>query len=408
MNTKKMSDIQPALPAPQDDENAFQWNLRLKPKFATDGLPVSFVRSRMPRDNTYTPPFGMDYEKLGDMENHEYALPYIVSSKNARDIVRSGNFMPGQFDIWNKNEKGGNGKYQGKYVDIDGDKIPEFVVTRDGKTVAVNGYTTRKSDFPFRAEFYKGVPNPKDRSDLAKQGITMNKWLTQHYYNPVYSPDGSEILEWKGENPTTARFKEKYAKYKTHRPYALSSYQAFAQFLVKPAVKAAFENIANNIPEKVKVARKVAGKLAEKTLGWKAFDLQLTAYLYYLAVKKPFIEQCPREKLAAYQKEFVEYKQRKIPEFQVNWNDPQLETRPEYKEFLDWLFKKKEPKEVVKAGLNNTLSNQNARDNTVENFKDRIIAFIKSTPGFDQELDAEWDATLQNLDQQYSFGYAQE
>ena len=69
-------------------------------------------------------------------------IAQIVGSKRFRDIKRSGNFMPGQFDIWNAKETGGNNQYWGGYQDVDGDGLAhEFVVRREKETgpmVAVN------------------------------------------------------------------------------------------------------------------------------------------------------------------------------------------------------------------------------------------------------------------------------
>ena len=76
-------------------------------------------------------------------------IAQIVGSKNYRDIKRSGNFMPGQFEIWNAKETGGNNQYWGNYQDVDGDGLAhEFVVRRgdeNGPMIAVNGYTTKRS-----------------------------------------------------------------------------------------------------------------------------------------------------------------------------------------------------------------------------------------------------------------------
>ena len=96
-------------------------------------------------------------------------IAQIVGSKRYRDIKRSGNFMPGQFDIWNEKEKGGNRKYWGGYQDVDGDGLEhEFVVRRGdkhGPMVAVNGYTTKQSDWGARRLFYEAYPTRKLRSE---------------------------------------------------------------------------------------------------------------------------------------------------------------------------------------------------------------------------------------------------
>ena len=94
-------------------------------------------------------------------------IAQIVGSKRFRDIKRSGNFMPGQFDIWNAKETGGNNQYWGGYQDVDGDGLAhEFVVRREKETgpmVAVNGYTTKRSDWAARKTFYENNPSREDR-----------------------------------------------------------------------------------------------------------------------------------------------------------------------------------------------------------------------------------------------------
>lgn len=85
----------------------------------------------------------------------------IVSSKNHQDIVRRNNFMPGQFKEWNSNPSGGNNKYWGGDYDYDKDGINEFAVRRDdeqGPIVAVNGYTTKQSDWLARRKVYEDNP----------------------------------------------------------------------------------------------------------------------------------------------------------------------------------------------------------------------------------------------------------
>ena len=120
-------------------------------------------------------------------------LAQIVGSKAYRDIKRSGNFMPGQFKLWNDSENGGNGKYWGGYQDADGDGLAhEFVVRRGtatGPMIAVNGYTTKQSDWAGRKAFYEAYPKRKDR-----KGKTVKSYMQEEYYVPTY--DGMQIKEW--------------------------------------------------------------------------------------------------------------------------------------------------------------------------------------------------------------------
>ena len=121
-------------------------------------------------------------------------LAQIVGSKMFRDITRSSNFMPGQFYKWNDAKNGGNKKYWGGYEDIDGDGLPhEFVVHRGGSTgpiIAVNGYTTKRSDWPARRAFFEEKPTRKER-----KGMTAKSYMRDEYYGPQYN--GMTIDGWR-------------------------------------------------------------------------------------------------------------------------------------------------------------------------------------------------------------------
>ena len=84
-------------------------------------------------------------------------IAQIVGSKNYRDIKRSGNFT------------GGNNQYWGGYQDVDGDGLAHELVVRrgdeTGQMIAVNGYTTKRSDWPARRKFYEAYPNRSDRKN---------------------------------------------------------------------------------------------------------------------------------------------------------------------------------------------------------------------------------------------------
>ena len=108
-------------------------------------------------------------------------LAQIVGSRAYRDINRSGKFMPGQFQIWNASETGGNNKFWGGYEDADGDGLAhEFVVRRgtaSGPMTAVNGYTTKHSDWVGRKAFYEAYPKRADR-----KGKTVKSFMRDEYY----------------------------------------------------------------------------------------------------------------------------------------------------------------------------------------------------------------------------------
>ena len=164
-------------------------------------------------------------------------LAQIVGSRAYRDINRSGKFMPGQFQIWNDSENGGNGKYWGGYEDADGDGLAhEFVVRRGtatGPMIAVNGYTTKQSDWAGRKAFYEAYPKRKDR-----KGKTVKSYMQEEYYVPTY--DGMKIKEW-GIQPGSGDDEfagEEWNRYKKYTPKELTPYQTVNKYIVMPALEA--------------------------------------------------------------------------------------------------------------------------------------------------------------------------
>lgn len=164
-------------------------------------------------------------------------LAQIVGSRNYRDVKRSANFMPGQFELWNKNEKGGNGKYWGGYQDVDDDGINEFVVRRGedntGPMIAVNGYTTKRSDWGARELYYQDNPTKALRSENGPLKKYMHK-----FYGPTYDKKTGKITEWgikpgSDEDPLHNKMYDRYIKY---TPKNLSPYQAFQKYVVTPAL----------------------------------------------------------------------------------------------------------------------------------------------------------------------------
>ena len=133
--------------------------------------------------------------KYDDPQPDIDALLSVVGSKRARDIVRKNRFMSkAAFDEWNKSSTGGRGKYWGDYVDIDEDGMHEFVVRRggeDGRLVAVNGYTTKASDWAVRKPYYDQYPKigerPKDglrgfvKRELFKEEVDEYGYPTEAY-----------------------------------------------------------------------------------------------------------------------------------------------------------------------------------------------------------------------------------
>ena len=352
----------PQLPGPNDNNNGQpprgyirqqgpETVLDYDGAFPEEPLPPAERRRR----TTVKIPIGFNYapEQAAD-----YTLKSLVSSRKARDIVRSANFMPGQFDVWNAKPNGGNNRYTGQYEDLDGDDINEYVVKRDNQIVAVNGYTTKASDFPFRAEYWQSHPTEEQR-----KAEPYRDYLTNTYYSPTYNDDYSEITRWNGIDPTSAEFRRKYKNHVTHAPTKFSPYRAFSQFIVAPAMKAFFLAIGDNNAEKAKVARKV---LIDMT-GKKAIEASYASIFYDNTIKIPFLNSIANQ-LEALRGEFIAMKQRSDPEFQEDWRDGSECS----KKFDQWLFNKAEVKSRIHTYVHNMLTTQKRQ--RINEVRDKLLA----------------------------------
>ena len=177
-------------------------------------------------------------------------IAQIVGSKRYRDIKRIGNFMPGQFQLWNEKENGGNRQYWGGYEDLDDDGYAhEFVVRRGdkhGPMVAVNGYTTKRSDWGARSLFYTKNPTRWQR-----KGKTAKTFVRDEYYKPTYD-DRGHITKWEIEPESEKDDIREWTMYNNYRPKDLSPYQAINRYIVMPALETYLKN--NGIDKKTYIA----------------------------------------------------------------------------------------------------------------------------------------------------------
>ena len=117
------------------------------------------------------------FRKRGQLD----AIWDIVGSKHNRSIYRDNDFMSeGALKILNgKRKANGQKVYTGKWELHDGDSIPEFVVyDAHGNIVAVNGYTTKKSDWDIRNKYFTQYPS-RDARKKNKYGDFIQDYYTQ-------------------------------------------------------------------------------------------------------------------------------------------------------------------------------------------------------------------------------------
>ena len=266
----------------------------------------------------------------------------LVSSKMNRDIVRKNQYMPGAFGVWNNKKSGGNGKYYGGYEDYDKDGYPiEFVVRRgdrNGPIVAVNGYTTTKSDWAAKKTFYENNPRREDR-----KGKNVKSYMKDEFYKPVYADNGMDVASYTidpEKDDFTKTYKEKY---NLHIPKERSPYRALGNELVYPIIKQLFMDLGKNNEKKAKLYR----RFVVESTGNKAFETEILANFYNQTVKDKLLKHLDELGKKEYlQQSFLSLRrERKGESYTVNWNDPESES---YKDFERWLFSKKAIKKMIK------------------------------------------------------------
>lgn len=148
---------------------------------------------------TYTVKAGKQRE-YDDFDNMQ--LMPIVGSANRRHVYRKNAWKNKfAFDEWHKGlkENDPRRKFVGVDGDIDGDEIPEFLVKRGDRVVAVNGYSTTKSDYPIEYEYYKANPTKEQR-----EAMPMKPWLMDHYKEHIKLDEDTglpsdDYYEWRAK-----------------------------------------------------------------------------------------------------------------------------------------------------------------------------------------------------------------
>ena len=273
----------------------------------------------------------------------------LVSSKNARDVARKGDWMaPAPFRMWNdKDIKRNKGKqrYWGQFEDYDNDGLPiEFVVRRgkpDGPVVGVNGYTTKASDYPWRSEYYDAYPTKQARKETSFDEFLMNK------YGPVYKDDNMTVDSWRIDPETDRRtvMIKKHGGYTYPVPKERSPYQAFSSLLVYPVIGDIILNdFAKGDEERAKAIRKTIAANSGKGPG---FASVLCSELYYTYVLHGIYELLRSNHLMEqYQQAYIETKKRNNPKFTYDPKNIDDEAK-----FTAWLHARKEFKDAAKACL---------------------------------------------------------
>ena len=325
---------QSKLPAPEVKEEV-RWdsgfdNLTDDGFTYVDAIPEREIKARKERGRR-----GMD------------GLFALVSSKNARDVTRKADWTSQiPFKMWNDKDikrNKGRQRYWGAIEDYDKDGLPiEFVVRKgkpDGPVIAVNGYTTKASDYPWRSEYYDAYPTKEDRKTTSFNEFMTNK------YGPVYKKDNMTVESWRIDPETDRRtvMIKKHGGYTYPVPKERSAYNAFTTLLVYPVIH---DIILNDFAKgDEELSKQIRKRIAYNSGKGPGFASVLCSDLYYAYVLHGLYELLRSNGLMAqYEAAYVETKKRNNPRFTYDPNN-----EDDLNKFTSWLHVRKEFKEAAKA-----------------------------------------------------------
>ena len=287
----------------------------------------------------YIEPEGRGPRGFGKRKEY-HDLFNVVSSKNNRDIVRRNEFMSqAAFDAWNAKQKN---KCWAGLQDYDGDQIAtEFVVRRTderGPVIAVNGYTTKASDWDTRRHYYNKYPSYASRKKKNRDEETYGPY--QSYQDFIDEHYGYEEDDY---GFATDGFLEKRKKAMEASPYNLriknpTPYNIFQKRLIGEAFKTVITGIAEHTGTPEETLRSKCTK--SYNTGWLMKD---ASKFWDMWVKRPIIDSLSQAgHYAKYLQAFVTKKQHDNMRYQYTGSEEQE------KEFHTWLFSKKEIKAALK------------------------------------------------------------
>ena len=308
-------------------------------------------------------------------------LAQIVGSRRQRDIKRSSNFMPGAFNVWNAKQP--EGRYWGGYQDVDDDGLAdEFVVRRggsQGNIIAINGYTTKRSDWPMRSLYYEYYPTREMRADLPQQNRM--KFAVGTIYEPDYE-DGLTIKKWGiepgSENDDRRDWRESWGM-NVRYPKNLSPYQGFNKYIMQPAIDHAIGDIAKSR----KLPKATYKKKLYQKVGVGTFSKLVKLY-YDKSVNDVIFDNLSKSKeYESLQQQFEFMKQQYNPFYEFKMED-----------FYNWYIKQKDVKTEAANLVTNFLADL---DKNVDKVAKGLVGIITRL-----ESGAPVDSSM--LDSSTSFG----
>ena len=269
----------------------------------------------------------------------------LVGSKAGRAIYKDPDYMSeGTLNILNgKRIARGQKPYLGTWESVDEDAVPEFVVRDHNKNiVAVNGYTTKRSDWDIMNKYYTQYPSRDDRHD--------NPF--RDFVNDYYEDDPDVKFETDAAGFPTDEYLERRKAAQKNSIYSMrlpnpTAYNIFTKNLVSPIIKLK----VNELAEANGVEREHIMSLLKDAYG-EGWMLSFISQLWNGLVKTPFLT------LARNTKEYKDY----FDAFQLKHRNSELTEKEKQEKFIKSFMNLKGIKLALKKWISPMLTKGNAEN----------------------------------------------
>lgn len=128
-------------------------------------------------------------------------------------------------------------------TDINNDGIPDVIISNaNNYPMYVNGYTTKRSDYPIRLNYYNEYPTRKSRKGYPISEYKKDIW------NPEYVDSGDDFKAYGNVDFSFPNQLKGYniKGYSVKEPKRMSSYSRYRKFVVGPIVDKLINQLSNN------------------------------------------------------------------------------------------------------------------------------------------------------------------
>ena len=259
------------------------------------------------------------------------------------------------FEEWRSglNENHHAKKWTCSLKDEDGDDVDEFLVKdKSGRTVAVNGFTTRASDYPIETEYYTAFPTKAEREEHPMREFLAAKYKDNMQIDPRTGLPNYDFYDWRATENRKSKYNKRIPQMTPRNvfmeTFVWSVSREYIDELIMQTIKRRFKDFkdrSNSEQKKLIADVRSALNASLKSLkqGW-LLDFGSQLYTHY--VKIPVLQRLANiaadEKgnsaLAVYQNAFVNTK---------TYSDYAQSPELLEQKFVDYVMTKADVKKIV-------------------------------------------------------------